>query len=203
MSETKLWDSTDCGAWHRALDSYEEVVRAQEVSGLEELDRWYREELPGVLVSRTPAYVTREELVQVTRWKMKRGVWRQRNLLLVEANPEAEVEATSREAFAAAPDPRKPVSLLVRLAGVGPATASGVLAVHSPEVYPFFDELVVGQIPGLGEVAFTAPFYYRYAEMLRKRTEELNGGCEHRTWTADGVSQALWSASGGKAAWSS
>lgn len=199
MNNTKLWDSTDCGAWHRALESYPEVVRAQEVSGLEELDRWYREELPMLLASRTPPYVTREELVQVTRWKMKRGVWRQRNLLLVEANPEAEVEQTSREALASVPDPRKPVSLLVRLGGVGPATASGVLAAHSPEVYPFFDELVAGQMPGLGEVAFTAPFYYRYAEMLRTRARELNEACEHREWTVNDMAQALWAASGGKA----
>ena len=200
MGDTKLWDSSDCGAWHQALDTYEDVIRAQNVSGLEELDRWYREDLPGLLDSRTPPYVTREELVQVTRWKMKRGVWRQRNLLLVEGNPEAEVEQTSREAFAAVPDPRKPVSLLVRLSGVGPATASGVLAAHSPGVYPFFDELVADQMPGLGEVAFTAPFYYRYAEMLRTRAREVNEGCEHREWTANDVGQALWSASGGKAA---
>jgi hypothetical protein len=200
MNETKLWDSTDCGAWHQALDSYAEVLRAQNVSDLEELDRWYREDLPGLIASRTPLYVTLEELVQVTRWKMKRGVWRQRNLLLVEANPEAEVAHTSREAFAAAPDPRKPVSLLVRLGGVGPATASGVLAAHSPEVYPFFDELVAEQMSGLGEVVFTAPFYYRYADMLRARAGELNGTCEHWRWTANDVGQALWAASGGKVA---
>ncbi|MDQ3929290.1 MAG: hypothetical protein M3328_09100 [Chloroflexota bacterium] len=200
MSVSKLWDSVDCGAWHRALDSYPEVVRAQEVSGLEELDRWYREELPSLLASRTPPYVTRDELVQVTRWKMKRGVWRQRNLLLVEANLDAEVEQTSREAFAAVPDPRKPVSLLMRLGGVGPATASGVLSAYSPEVYPFFDELVAGQMPGMGEVAFTAPFYFKYAEMLRTRAGELNEACEHREWTANDVGQALWAASGGKVA---
>lgn len=200
MNDTKLWNNSDCDAWHRALESYDEVVRAQGVSGLEELDRWYRENLPELLASRTPPYVKLGELVQVTRWKMKRGVWRQRNLLLVEANPEAEVAQTSREAFAAVPDPRKPVSLLVRLGGVGPATASAVLAAHSPEMYPFFDELVAGQMPGLGDVAFTAPFYARYAEMLRTRTKELNKICEHRTWTANDVSQALWAASGGKAA---
>jgi hypothetical protein len=90
------------------------------------------------------------------------------------------------------------VSLLVRLGGVGPATASGVLSAHSSEVYPFFDELVAGQMPGLGEVAFTAPFYYRYAEMLRARAMELNKACEHRKWTVNDVGQALWAVSGGK-----
>ncbi|HYP19301.1 MAG TPA: hypothetical protein VEY08_04435 [Chloroflexia bacterium] len=200
MSNTALWDNSDCAAWHQALDSYSQVVRAQDASGLEELDLWYREELPGLLASRTPPYVTRDELVRATRWKMKRSVWRQRNLLLVEGNSESDVEQTSREALAAVPDPRKPVSLLVRLAGVGPATASAVLSAHSPQVYPFFDELVAGQMPGLGEVAFTAPFYYRYAEMLRTLAIELNEICMHHEWAASDLSQALWSASGGKIA---
>ncbi|HET6313162.1 MAG TPA: hypothetical protein VFH60_04950 [Chloroflexia bacterium] len=200
MSNTALWDNSDCAAWHQALDSYSQVVRAQDASGLEELDLWYREELPGLLASRTPPYATRDELVRATRWKMKRGVWRQRNLLLVEGNSESDVEQTSREALAAVPDPRKPVSLLVRLAGVGPATASAVLSAHSPQVYPFFDELVAEQIPGLGDVAFTAPYYARYAELLRTRAQQLSGECSHRAWTANDVSQALWAASGGKAA---
>lgn len=200
MSGSKLWDSSDCAAWGRALESYAGVVVSQGVSGLEELDRWYREELPALLASRTPPYVTREELVRVTRWKMKRGVWRQRNLLLVEENPEEAVERTSREAFATLPDPRKPVSLLVRLGGVGPATASAALAAHSPHIFPFFDELVAEQMPGLGDVAFTAPYYFRYADMLRGRAEALNKECAGRSWTANDVSQALWAASGGKAA---
>ena len=200
MSDTGLWDNSDCAPWHKALDSYEAVVRAQEASGLEELDLWYRDELPALLASRTPPYATREDLVRATRWKMKRGVWRQRNLLLVEGNSESDVEQTSREALTAVPDPRKPVSLLVRLAGVGPATASAVLSAHSPEIYPFFDELVAEQIPGLGAVAFTAPYYARYADLLRTRARQLDGECSHRTWTANDASQALWAASGGKVA---
>ena len=199
MSDTTLWNSSDCAAWHRALESYTGVVRAQGVGGLEELDRWYREELPGLLASRTPPYVTRDELVKVTRWKMKRGVWRQRNLLLVEENPDAQVEQTSREAFAAVPDPRRPVSLFIRLAGVGPATASAVLAAYSPGMYPFFDELVAQQMPGMGEVTFTATYYARYADTLRTRAESLNAACEHHAWTANDVGMALWAAAGGKA----
>jgi hypothetical protein len=130
---------------------------------------------------------------------MKRGVWRQRNLLLVEENPDAQVEQTSREAFAAVPDPRRPVSLFIRLAGVGPATASAVLAAYSPGMYPFFDELVAQQMPGMGEVTFTATYYARYADTLRTRAESLNAACEHHAWTANDVGMALWAAAGGKA----
>ena len=78
---------------------------------------------------------------------MKRGVWRARNLVLVRGNDPETVGQLSEEGFALLPDPRKPLARLTRLAGVGPATASAVLATVSPEVYPFFDELVADQIP--------------------------------------------------------
>jgi hypothetical protein len=44
---TKLWTLDDAGAWEAALARYEEVVEAQGVARLAELDRWYRDELPG------------------------------------------------------------------------------------------------------------------------------------------------------------
>ena len=44
--------------------------------------------------------------------------------------------------------PRRPVSLLVHLAGVGPPRLGGTGG-HSPGMYPFFDELVAQQMPGM------------------------------------------------------
>ena len=73
--------------------------------------------------------------------------------------------------------------------------ASAVLAAARPDIYPFFDEVVAQQIPGLGPVAFTPAYYGRYADRLRARAGELGGG-----WTAHAVGQALWAAAGGKAA---
>ncbi len=127
-------------------------------------------------------------------------MWRERNRQLVRGNPSAKVKQTAQEAFAAVPDPRKPVDILSTLAGVGPATSSAVLACYAPEIYPFFDELVAAQIPQLGKVAFTATYYQRYAAALRERAARLSAQCAHRAWTAHDVSQALWAASGGKAA---
>ena len=196
----ELWGSDDCAAWAGALDAYPAVVSAQGVTRLVELDAWYREELPGLLAAREPARVTLEELARATEWKMKRGVWRARNLALVRGNDPGEVERTSAEALALVPEPRKPVTLLSRLAGVGPATASAVLAAARPEVYPFFDELVAAQVPDLGPVAFTLAYYARYAERLRERAAALAERCPDGGWTAHAVGQALWAASGGKAA---
>ncbi len=177
-----------------ALKAYPRVIEAQGVNRLSELDRWYREELPPLIAARHPAQVTLDELVRATEWKMKRGVWRQRNLLLVRSNPPDVVERTSRDALSRVPDPLAPIRALAKLAGVGPATASAIASAAAPDVYPFFDEVVANQIPGLGSVDFSVSYYARYATALRERARQLGG-----EWTPTTVERALWGFSGGKA----
>jgi len=192
---TDLWTADAEAPWRAALDGYAAVVARQGVAPLAELDRWYREELPGAIAGRRPApHVTHAELVRVTEWKMARGVWRARNLVLVRGNEPAAVERTSAAALAAVPHPIAPIATLAELDGVGPATASAVAAAAAPEVYPFFDELVAAQVPGLGKVAFTLPYYARYAAALRDRAAALGA-----SWTPATVERALWANAGGKA----
>ena len=189
-----LWSSTSAARWRSALDSYERVVEAQKVAALPDLDRWYRETLPKNIVARKAPHVTLDELTKLTQWKMARGVWRARNLALVKGNEPALVVTTSKTALSLIPHPTAPISELAELAGVGPATASAVVAAAAPEVYPFFDELVAAQIPALGTVAFTLAFYARYAGAIRERARELGAG-----WTPVTVERALWANAGGKA----
>ena len=189
-----LWSSTQETAWRQALERYDHVVAAQGVARLPELDRWSRHELPGIIAARTPAHVTLPELVRLTEWKMARGVWRAPNLVLVRSNPEAQVVSTSTAALAAAPHPATPIATLAKLKGVGPATASAVASAFRPDVYPFFDELVAAQVPGLGTVAWTLAYYARYADALRSRAAQLGGD-----WTPVMVERALWANVGGKA----
>ena len=192
---TKLWSSDDRDEWRASLDRYPSVVDAQGVASLPALDAWYRDELPGSISARRRPHITHVELVRVTEWKMARGVWRARNLALVRGNDPALVIATSGEALGAIPDESAPISTLAELAGVGPATASAVAAAARPDLYPFFDELVGAQVPGLGKLAFTLGYYKRYAAALRGRAAELEG-----RWTAVKVERALWAHAGGKAA---
>jgi len=170
------------------------VIERQGVNRLAELDYWYRFELPTILASRQPTWISRDELIRVTEWKMARGVWRQRNLILVRSNEAAAVEEASRAGFARVPDVAAPIAALTKLAGVGPATASAVAASAHPEIYPFFDELVANQIPGLGPVDFAMKYYGRYADALRYRTKRLGAD-----WTPTTVERALWANVGGKA----
>ena len=190
----RLWTSDDVAEWKRALASYDDVVARQGVARLAGLDAWYRDELPGAITARARPHVTHAELVKVTEWKMARGVWRARNLVLVRGNDPQIVVKTSTEALERIPHPSAPISTLAGLDGVGPATASGVVAAARPEIYPFFDELVAAQVPGLGAVAWTLTYYRRYADAVRERAKQLG-----RRWTPVMVERAVWAHVGGKA----
>lgn len=192
-----LWKNTHCEEWRAALEKYDAALGAQEVNQLPELDAWYRRELPALLAARKPAYITKDEMVEVLRWKMKRGVWREGNRLRLIGNDSRLIKKTAQEAFAAVPDLKKPITILSELDGVGPATASAVLAAYRPDLYPFFDEWIGKQIPELGKVAFTASYYWKYAAALREKAKELTELCGE-TWSAQEVGQALWENSGGK-----
>jgi hypothetical protein len=55
---------------------------------------------------------------------------------------DAMVESASRKAFAALPDLSRAITELTVLKGVGPATASAVLAAYAPDVAPFMSDEV-------------------------------------------------------------
>ncbi len=189
-----LWSDASPDRWTAALARYPAVIDAQGVASLPAHDAWYREELPSAVAARVPRHVTHAELVRLTEWKMARGEWRARNLVLVRSNAEVEVARVTGEAIALAPHPTKPIALVATLAGVGPATASAVLAAAEPAHYPFFDELVAAQVPELGPVRWTLGYYARYAEALRTRARSLGDA-----WTPVAVERALWAQAGGKA----
>ena len=190
----ELWSDENLDSWQTALGTYDTVIASQSSKRLPTLDSWYREELPSTIQSRQPSFLKHEELVKLTEWKMARGVWRQRNLILVRSNAPDLVEKTSQDALSNIPDAKKPISILSRLSGVGPATASAVVAAAAPERYPFFDDLVAAQIDGIGKIAYTSAFYGRYSEAIRSRAGRLGAG-----WTPAMVERALWANAGGKA----
>ena len=194
MPVKTLWTSDAPEDWTHALESYDDAVRRQKVKPLEDLDRWYRDVLPDAIAARAKPHVTLSEVVKLAEWKMARGVWRAKNLVLIRGNDPALVVKTSTDALAQSPHPTAPIAALAELAGVGPATASAVMAAAHPDVYPFFDELVAAQVPALGAVAWTLPYYRKYADALRQRAASLG-----KRWTPVMVERALWAHVGGKA----
>jgi hypothetical protein len=182
-----LWDAVETRVWQSALDSYGAALALLPSHRLAEHDAWYREVLPALMASRSPMHVTHAEMVRITEWKMARGVWRAPNLALVRNNPDGAVEAATARAATLLDVPGKALGAVCELGGVGPATASAVLAVMAPDRFPFFDEIVAGQVPTLGAVAWTAGYYRRYAAALIERAAALGAG-----WHASRVERALW-----------
>ena len=189
-----LWGADATAAWQGALDRYPAVVAGPNVAALIQLDHWYRDELPGLITARSMPHATLAELVRVTEWKMYRGVWRAPNLVRVKRNDADLVHATTARALALVPHPTKPITEIATLDGVGPATASAIMAASAPSIYPFFDELVAAQIPSLGPVAWTPGYYAKYAEALRVRARDFG-----TSWTPVMLERALWANVGGKA----
>jgi hypothetical protein len=191
LAALPLWRSDDPAAWQQALDGYDAAIAALPNAKLAGHDAWYRQTLPSAVAARTPRHVTHEEMVRITEWKMARGVWRAPNLVLVRNNPPGAVEAATGAAAALLDVPAKAVAAVSALGGVGPATASAVLAIMAPERFPFFDEIVTGQVAphveGMGRIAWTAPYYRKYAAALIVRAAALADG-----WHATMVERALW-----------
>lgn len=191
LADLPLWRSAGVSDWQDALDGYDAAIAALPNAKLTGHDTWYRDALPPLVHARTPIHVTHDEMVRITEWKMARGVWRAPNLVLVRNNPPGAVEAATSDAAALLDVPAKALAAVSALGGVGPATASAVLAVMAPDRFPFFDEIVTGQVAphveGMGKIAWTAPYYRKYAAALVARAETLAHG-----WHATMVERALW-----------
>lgn len=191
LADLPLWRSSELELWQQALASYDAAIAALPNAKLVAHDAWYRGVLPSLVQGRTPMHVTHDEMVRITEWKMARGVWRAPNLVLVRNNPPGAVEAATSDAAGLLEQPAKALTAVCALGGVGPATASAVLAVMAPERFPFFDEIVTGQVAphveGMGKIAWTAPYYRKYAPALIARAAALGHG-----WHATMVERALW-----------
>ncbi|XP_011375085.1 uncharacterized protein LOC105303271 [Pteropus vampyrus] len=189
-----LWGCEDPSRWAAILARHEEVVRtrAGPQRQLEALDRWYREDLPAAIEGRAEKHVTRDELERVLAWKLARGRFRPRLQQLVATNPPELVVKRSAAAFNLLPDMQAAVTELCALRGVGPATASAILAVGAPEVAAFMSDEAVSSVPGLPALQYTLKHYLLYLRQVQERATALNGGSTTGLWTPHRVETALW-----------
>ncbi|KAL8159568.1 hypothetical protein V2J09_001105 [Rumex salicifolius] len=182
---------SDVKTWREALESYPARIASLEKKDLVSLDDFYRSQLPCLLRSRLPApYLTRSELTTLMQWKLTRGKFRPRLLNFVKSLDEEIVKSASEKAFLSLPDLFKAVSELSVLKGVGPATASAVLAAYAPDVAPFMSDEAMEAALGNSK-DYTLKQYIAFASKLLAKAKELSS--EGEPFTASDVERALWS----------
>lgn len=189
-----LWGCEDPSRWAAILALHGEVLRARagQRGQLEALDRWYREDLPKAIEGRAEKHVTREELERLLAWKLARGRFRPRLQQLVATNPPEQVVQRSAAAFRLLPDMQAAITELCALRGVGPATASAVLAAGAPEVAAFMSDEAVAAVPGLPALQYTLKHYLLYLGPVQERARALSQGSNSGLWTPHHVETALW-----------
>uniref|UniRef100_A0A3Q2WFA7 Zgc:112496 n=1 Tax=Haplochromis burtoni TaxID=8153 RepID=A0A3Q2WFA7_HAPBU len=155
----------------------------------------YQQELPSLISSRPDKHVSLSELKKLMEWKLTRGKFRPRLQQLVASNSEDEVEKCSRKAFTLLPDVQAAIAELSCLKGVGPATASAVLAAGAPEQAAFMSDEAMESVPGLKPIHYTAKHYTVYLEKMTERTEKLNRVDPLQDWTPHRLELCLWAMS--------
>ncbi|XP_071716521.1 uncharacterized protein [Rutidosis leptorrhynchoides] len=192
--------NSDVLEWKKSLSAYDTIIESIKTKpDLITLNNFYCKDLPLIIHQRNPnPHITTSELTKLMQWKLTRGKWRPRLLDFVSSLDDETVISASQKAFKSLPDVSKAISELTVLKGVGPATASAVLAAYAPDVAPFMsDEAMVAALGNSKD--YTLKQYLVFVDKLQAKSKELS--TKGDVFTPTDVERALWcSAIGAKVA---
>lgn len=176
--------------WEQYDQSYQEalqiVANQKKKPELIEIDHFIHHELPPLINARTPPYLQHSELAQLMKWKLTRGKSRPLQKL-VESNTSVSVidASTTSFRFLQSGEIEEAFDSIMKLRGVGVATASAIFAILYPDRYPFMADEVIESVTNDGR-EYTMPIYNNMRNALINKGSELG-------WNAERVGQALWS----------
>lgn len=184
--------------WSYVFSKYKDALKAKAARRIKKgdelirIDAWYQEQLPKLIHSRKELCITHEELVQITKWKLMREKYRPSLIDLVKINTEKAVLTHSKKAFKRLPNLSGAIAMLTCLKGVGPATASAVLAAAYPDQAPFMADECMLSTPGVETMDYTIAEYLNYAMQLKKKCDYLKNLEPEHSWTPHKVELTLW-----------
>lgn len=183
VDTTRLWKSDDPAEWRKALDAYPARLAALNDPKLLELDAWFWGSLGDTIHARNPHRLTAEELVRVVEWKLTRGKFRPNLVKFARAHTESIVGKATGEAlgrFAKASGARDEnwlaacLAPLVDLKGIGPATASAVLAAATASIPMMSDELIAVALPeATSSQMYSMPRLQTLVEATREKAKRV------------------------------
>jgi hypothetical protein len=139
--------------------------------------------------------ISKEELMVVVSWKFSVGKKRPALMKHLNSNTGKSVKECSKNAIAYArsieasdnwsdDDIKCCINHLTELSGVGPATASAIVHMIRPDIFPYmYDECIDTFLP---RRKYTLPVYLEVAKACTQLANELNG------WTPARVARVLW-----------
>ncbi|KAF9575345.1 hypothetical protein EC968_003396 [Mortierella alpina] len=194
-----LFDSDEPTVWETVLAQYPEALAhhasQKKDDSLLALDHWYQDTLPNLLRSREPMHINSNELCQLMSWKLKRGKFRPSLAKLAASNADDDVKRISQDAFKLlhSKDLKAAITKMAELKGVGPATASG-MNMHdgAPKEVPFMADETMDSVPGLGTIAYTIPYYIKFATRVIAKAAGLTARGSRIVSSPHLVEKALW-----------
>ena len=182
--------------WKAVLQQYddavERVARHKKTSELINLDAWLWKEYPLLVKSRTPFHCQKDELRRVMKWKLLRGKNRPALLNLINQNSEDSVKEISSSAFCIIlkkpSDWKDAMVKLTSLRGVGPATASAILAPLCSSLPFMADEVLEAVTASKRQYNFSA------YESMHVKMDQLSERL-HNQLTLEQIGKVLWTAS--------
>lgn len=159
------------------------------------------EALPGRIRDRKPQpHITRDELIKLMEWKLKKGKWRPQLMGYVKALNAKAVKDASIASFQELRDGKvkEAFEKMCELKGVGPATASAVLAAVDPNIPFMADEALEAVASEIGPRKYTMTHYMKYLSLMQEKAEWLSGKARESSASEDGEGNAkapkTWSA---------
>lgn len=195
----RLFEKQDPIEYEEMLAKYSSAVQlvaaAAKKDELPALDSWLHENFAKE-DGEGKIHLNLKNLQKIVEWKLCRGKDRPMLRGLVKENSDKAV----RDAFAASMnaldqgDWLSAIKELATLRGVGPATASAVLAPlkKGRELCPFMADEVLEAVTGKKR-EYTLKAYESMQSILMAKTKELNGRCASgRKWSVQEVATAIW-----------